>query len=535
MSELRKYRVAFAVIGALAVVTLVFHTHLLAWFSGEHTGGDFSAPVSTTAGSWKLDASVEPDPPRQKGNRMRIEIHDAAGKLVEGAEVSVTYDMAAMGSMPEMKSTLAAKPTGQAYEATFDLPMSGSWTMTVAAKTAAASATARYTLTVGTKGLTALDSGASNGNAASDADVAYYTCSMHPSVHAHEPGKCPICSMDLQAVTKGDEQSGVVQLDAARQKAIGVRTEKAVKAPMSLDVRAVGKLAYDETRLSDVVLKVDGYISGLRVTVMGQAVTKGQTLFQVYSPELFAAKQDYVLARSSRDALGGKGDELVRAAETRLGLLGLTPRQIESIAQTGKPIEKLAFTAPSSGYVIEKNIVEGAAIKAGERILRLAALDKVWVEADVFEADLGRITKGQIATIALSYIPDKTFEGKVTFIYPYLDPSSRTGRVRIELPNQGLDLKPDMYANVTFHVTLGDHLQIPASAIMFLGPRKIVIVDVGDGRLAPREVTIGAQSNDRAEVLSGLNEGDAVVTAGNFLIAAESRIRASGTFWKDAP
>jgi Cu(I)/Ag(I) efflux system membrane fusion protein len=397
----------------------------------------------------------------------------------------------------------------------------------------------------GTGGLTASSgggggsgsTGTGTGTGTGSDEIAYYTCSMHPSVHAHEPGKCPICSMDLIPVTKADEQSGVVRVDGARQKAIGVRTEKAAKAPLTLELRAVGKLTYDETRLTDVVLKVSGYVSSLRVTAMGQPVRKGEALFQLYSPELFAAEQDYLLARSSREALGGsgRGDELIRAAEARLALLGLAGDQIEAIARSGKPIEKLAFTSPASGYVIEKNVVEGAAIKAGDRVLRLAALDKVWVEADVFEADLGRIAKGQPATISLSYIPDRTFEGVVTFVYPYLDPNARTGRVRIELPNTGLELKPDMYANVTFHVALGDRLQIPASAIILTGPRKIVIVDLGGGRLAPRDVKIGAQSGERAEVVSGLAEGDAVVTSGNFLLAAESRIRASGTFWKDAP
>jgi Cu(I)/Ag(I) efflux system membrane fusion protein len=168
-------------------------------------------------------------------------------------------------------------------------------------------------------------------------------------------------------------------------------------------------------------------------------------------------------------------------------------------------------------------------------VFRIAALDKVWVEADVFEGDLGRITKGQAATVALSYIPDRTFDGKVTFVYPYLDPSARTGRVRIELPNAGLELKPDMYANVTFHLVLPGRLQVPTSAILYTGPRRIVLVDLGGGRLGPREVKIGAQAGDHAEVLSGLQEGEAVVTAGNFLIAAESRIRSSGTFWKETP
>lgn len=365
-------------------------------------------------------------------------------------------------------------------------------------------------------------------------DVSYYTCSMHPSVHAHEPGKCPICGMDLHLVTEVD--NGVVQVDEARQQAIGVRLEKVVKAPMTLDVRAAGKLTYDESRLTDVVLKVSGYVSNLRVTAMGQPVKKGETLFFVFSPELFAAQQDYLLARSTREALGGSnGDALVHAAETKLGLLGLTVGQITELARTNTPIEKLAFAAPASGYVIEKNVVEGASIKAGDRVLRLAALDKVWVEADVFEADLGRIAKRQQATVSLSYIPGRTFEGVVTFVYPYLDPNARSGRVRIELPNQGLELKPDMYANVTFHIELGDRLQIPTSAILFTGPRRVVIVDLGGGRLAPREVKIGAQSGERAEVVSGVEEGESLVTAGNFLIAAESRLRASGTFWKDVP
>jgi multidrug efflux pump subunit AcrA (membrane-fusion protein) len=497
MTGFKTYRVAIAIGAVLVVLAVVFHTRLIDWFTGARSGGPFSPSATATAGDWTLGAALEPDPPQQKGNRMRVEIRDAAGEPVAGAAVSITWDMPAMGSMPEMKGSFDAKPAGAGlYQGSFDLPMAGSWTMIVAAKAGARSATARFTLTVGAKGLTV--SGADAG---------------------------------------ADEQAGVVRVDPARQKAIGIRTETVVAAPLALEIRAVGKLTYDETRLSDVVLKVSGYVSNLRVTAMGQSVKKGDTLFLLYSPELFAAQQDYLLARSSRDALGGagRGDDLVRAAETKLSLLGLVPSQIEAIAKTGKPIEKLAFTAPASGSVIEKNVVEGASIKAGDRVLRLAALDKVWVEADVFEADLARIAKDQPATIALSYIADRTFEGKVTFVYPYLDPSARTGRVRIELPNAGLELKPDMYANVTFHVALGNRLQIPTSAIMFTGPRRVVIVDLGGGRLAPREVKLGAQSGDRSEVMSGVTEGEAVVTAGNFLIAAESRIRSSGTFWKETP
>lgn len=539
MTTLRRYRVAIVATLVLLVLAVAFHARLLAWFRGERPEGTASAQSVSTVGSWKLATSIEPDPPREKGNRIRVAITDGAAKPVGGATVSVTYDMPAMGSMPEMKSTFSANEAAAgSYEATFDLPMGGSWTIIVVASSGATTATARYTLTVGTKGLTSLgtEGGGATGGAGSATgsdNVAYYTCPMHPSVHAQEPGNCPICSMDLTPVMRSEEHDGMVRVDETRRRELGVRTEKALKAPFAIDIRAVGKLAYDESRLSDVVLKVNGYVSGLRVTAMGMPVRKGQILFQLFSPELFAAQQDYLLARSTRQALGGTSDDLVKAAELKLSLMGLAPDQIQAIAKSGVPVEKLSFVAPASGYVIEKTVVEGAAIKAGDRVFRLAALDKIWVEADVFEADLGRITKGQIATVTLSYIPDRTFEGKVTFIYPYLDPNSRTGRVRLELPNTGLELKPDMFANVTFHVSLGDRIQIPVSAILYTGPRRIVIVDLGGGKLVPREVKIGAQTAERAEVISGLSEGEAVITSGNFLIAAESRIRSSGTFWKE--
>ena len=177
---------------------------------------------------------------------------------------------------------------------------------------------------------------------------------------------------------------------------------------------------------------------------------------------------------------------------------------------------------------MEKFVVDGVAVTAGQRLFRIADLDQIWVEADVYEADLGRIAKGQPATVTLTYLPGRTFEGKVAFVYPYLDPTSRTGRVRIALPNKGIELKPDMFATVTFDLPLGDKIQIPSSAVVYTGPRRLVFVDLGDGRLKPQEVTIGARSGDLVEVLSGVNVGDSIVTSGNFLVAAESRVRSGG-------
>jgi Cu(I)/Ag(I) efflux system membrane fusion protein len=357
-------------------------------------------------------------------------------------------------------------------------------------------------------------------------DVSHYTCSMHPSVRRDAPGTCPICGMALSPVTFDEQETGVVRIDEARGREIGIRTGKVERAPMKRTLRAVGRVAYDETRLRDVTLKLGGWITKLHVTQTGQPIRQGQMLFTLYSPELFAAQQEYLLARGRNDALAG-------AAEKKLSLWGLTSAQIAKVAEKGEPLENVPFYAPASGYVIEKNVVEGAAVQAGERLFRIAALDKVWVEAELFEADLPSVKVGGPATVELSYLPGATFEGKVTYVYPYLDPVARTGKVRVELRNAGRELKPDMYATILFDVDLGSRLQIPIDAVVYTGPRRLVFVDLGEGRLRPQEVTLGARTDDKVEVLSGLSEGQTVVTSGNFLVAAESRIRSAAKFWTE--
>lgn len=374
--------------------------------------------------------------------------------------------------------------------------------------------------------------------AGSGGEVSYYTCSMHPTVHSPQPGKCPICSMDLTPVTREGEQAGVIHIEETRRALLGIRTTKVARAPIDLDITAKGRLAVDETRLHEITLKVGGYISDLRVNATGQAVARGDTLFTLYSPELYAAEQEYLIATQNRDAMRMSGDashseRLAHAAETKLRLWGLGDDQLAALARRGEPIERVPFRSPASGVVIEKNVVDGAAVMAGQRLFRIADLADIWVEADVYESDLPRVTRGMPASITLDYLPGKTFDGKVAFIYPYLDPASRTGRVRIALPNKELELKPDMYATVTFKLPLGPRLVVPISAVVYTGPRRIVFVDLGNGALRPQEVTIGARGGDLIEIASGLDEGDVVVSAGNFLVAAESRVRSAGSFWED--
>ena len=375
--------------------------------------------------------------------------------------------------------------------------------------------------------------------AGSGSDIAYYTCSMHPTVHSPTPGKCPICSMNLTPVTREEEQAGVIHVEESRRALLGIRTTKVVRAPIDLDITAKGRLAVDETKLHDVTLRVGGYISELRVNATGQSVARGDTLFTLYSPELYAAEQEYLIAAQNRDAMRMNGDashseRLAHAAETKLRLWGLGEDQLAALAKRGEPIERVPFPSPASGVVVEKNIVDGAAVTAGQRLFRIADLADVWVEADVYESDLARITKGMTAAIALDYLPGKVFDGKVAFIYPYLDPTSRTGRIRIALHNKGLELKPDMFATVTFRLPLGPRLVVPSSSVVYTGPRRIVFVDLGNGALRPQEVTSGARSGDLIEIDSGLQEGDVVVSSGNFLVAAESRVRSAGSFWEDS-
>ncbi len=331
-----------------------------------------------------------------------------------------------------------------------------------------------------------------------------------------------------------------VHIDEGRRQLIGVRTGAVVEAPMRTSFRAVGRVAYDESKLADVNLKVRGWITKLYVDETGQRVRRGQPLFSLYSPELYNAEQDFLFATHGASAAGApdggtsRVSYLVTAARQRLHLLGLDDAQIDATAKNGTPSETVTFGAPASGFVIEKNVVEGAAVEAGMRLYRIAALDRVWVEAEVYEADLAHVRVGQRADVALDYLPGRSYEAKVAYVYPYLDPAARTGRVRIELANAGLDLRPGMYATVTLSADLGVRVQVPAAAVVYTGPRRLVFVDLGQGRFRVQEVKVGTESDDGMyEVLSGLRAGDVVATSGVFLIASEARLGTAAKYWEN--
>lgn len=371
---------------------------------------------------------------------------------------------------------------------------------------------------------------------AHEGDISHYTCSMHPSVRRQEPGTCPICSMDLVPVTREEVETGVFTVDAKRRQLIGVRTASVERRPLEIHVRAVGKVVYDETRLSDVSVKYRGWIGSLSANSMGQEVRKGETLFTLYSPELYSAQEEYLAALASQSAAAGtsvpaRADYLVNAARERLRLWDLHDWQIDQVAEKGSPLEQMPVVSPVSGVVIEKGVVEGAAVEPGMKLYRIAGLETVWVEAEVYESELPLVSVGQEAEVILPYIPGKRFRGKVSFVYPYLGDQTRTGRFRIELANPVLELRPDMYADVELEIDRGERLVVPVEAVLHAGPRRLVFVDLGKGRLKPEEIEIGAKSGDFYEVLAGLEEGDVVVASGNFLIAAESRLKSAVEQW----
>ena len=461
-------------------------------------------PLSTGHGgglSWSL--WLQPDPPKQKGNSILLEVLNADGKPAADAEVTLGWVMPAMGPMPEMRGNADVGKEGDGlFRLAFDLPMTGTWTLDLTISTPASRAAARYSVTVGAPGLRELGGGDGG-----------------------------------SAVAATASEPAVVRIDAARRQEIGVTTDVVRRQTLRIPVRAVGRVVVDETKLNDVTVKYAGYIGRLYVDRPGQAVRRGQALFTLYSPELFAAQQEYLIAlRSQREARGtgapDRADDLVTAARQRLRLWDLQPGQIDQLARTGKPIEEVPILSPAAGVVVEKDVVAGGAVAPGMKLFRLAGLDTVWVEAEVYESDLPLLHVGDSAEVTFPYLPGKSMRGTIGFVYPYLDATSRTGRVRIELENPGLELKPDMFANVVLAKNLGERLTVPVDAVLNTGDKSFVFVDLGDGRLTPRRVVVGRTAGDQVEVVEGLREGETIVTSGNFLVAAESRLKLAMEQWR---
>lgn len=318
-----------------------------------------------------------------------------------------------------------------------------------------------------------------------------------------------------------------VMLGDYQKQLIGVRTAVAEMKVLQRHIDLYGRIEFDETEFYEVNAKTNGYIGELGVDKTGEYVEQGDLLFTLYSPELFQAQEELVQAVETRKKLGGSWDAMVQAARQRLKLWDVTDRQIDEIARTGKTEKYLRIEAPVSGVVVHKSAFEEKSIKQGETVFKIANIDKVWLEADAYEQDLMHIEEGQTAEVTLPYFPGKSFEAKVDFVYPFLEPKTRTTRVRFQLKNPGRKLRPGMYASVSMAVDLDRAVVVPRGAVMDLGKRQIVYVEEGEGIYVPTRVRKGFSTQEEVQIVEGLEAGAVVVASGNFLIDSESQLKAT--------
>ncbi|MBI4262931.1 MAG: FixH family protein [Acidobacteria bacterium] len=328
---------------------------------------------------------------------------------------------------------------------------------------------------------------------------------------------------------------GEVNLDLRRQQLIGVRTAPVERSPASRTVRTVGVVRYDETRLADVNLKIGGWIRDLYVDYTGKAVRQGDPLFSIYSPDLLATMQEYLLALKTRDQMQASqvadareyADRLVEAARRRIELWDLPADQMRALEESRQPQTNVTFRSPVTGYVIEKQVLKGMHVEPGQTLYRIADLSTVWLEADVYEQEMSVVRVGQAATVTLDAYPDDRVNGRVVYIYPFVEENTRTVKVRFQLPNRAGRLRPGMYANVALEAPLGMSTTIPANALLDSGSRQLVFVAEGGGYFRPRDVRVGQRLGERVQILDGLNEGEQVALGATFFLDSESQLRAA--------
>jgi len=368
--------------------------------------------------------------------------------------------------------------------------------------------------------------------------IKYWAAPMDPTYIRNEPGKSPM-GMDLVPVyeEEGEEKepASTIRIDPVTIQNMGVRMERVERKPLVKNIRTYGNITYDERRIYAVNTKFNGWIEKLYVDFIGEKVRKGQPLFDIYSPELVTAQEEYLLSlhhneslkESPYDSIREGAQRLLNASLTRLRYWDLTEKQIEQIEKTGNVQKTLTIYSPARGVVIKKNAFQGHYVKAGEQLYEITDLSKVWVDVEVYEYELPWIQKGMPAKMELSYMPGKIFTGKVLYVYPFLEAKTRTAKLRLEFPNPDYQLKPDMYANVTLKSAVsGNSLVIPQEAVIDSGVRKIVFVALGKGKFQPREVKLGLEGNDdEFQVLEGLKENEQIVVSAQFMLDSESRLR----------
>jgi len=386
-----------------------------------------------------------------------------------------------------------------------------------------------------------------------------WTCGMHPQVISEEPGQCPICGMDLVPLEMDEPAGGpadhdhpaaasaaageqadmadsgpTVRIDPAAIQNMNVETEVVERRDLAKPIRTVGYLDYDQQAMVTVTTKYAGFVEKVYVNYLGEPVRKGQPLFEIYAPELVQTQEELLSALSFARRLADapaesrrRAEALAEAARTRLSFWDISKAQVQRLEESGKVLRTLTVSAPASGLVMKRMPgLEGMAVQPGMELFHIADLSSLWLSAEVYEDQLPWLSPGSEAEITLSYFPGETFRGKVRFVAPEVQEKTRTVGLRVEVPNPDGRLRAGMYAEVRFApLSAKDAVAVPRQSVIRSGQRNVVIVALGDGRFAPRGVTLGAEGDDYVQVLHGVEAGETIVTSSQFLIDSESNLR----------
>ena len=378
-----------------------------------------------------------------------------------------------------------------------------------------------------------------------------YTCSMHPFIIRDKPGVCPICGMELikkidtsatGATAQTPEQKqqadmlGHVSISPTQRVMANVATVEAKTGTLNKEINAVGIVQYDQSRQAKVTAWIAGRIDRLNVSTVGASVSKDKPVAEVYSPDLVATQQEYLLAVKSRDQLKNSsipsisqnGEGLVQSAKQRLMLFGVKESQINELEKAGKPNIRLPIYTPLSGIVIDKMVQQGQYVNIGDVLFNIADLSKVWVEIDVFENEVPYVRVGQQVEIRSSADQNVASKGRISFVYPFHDPKTHTVKARVEMPNPGHMLKPDMFVNAIIRIPLAKGIILPVTAVIDTGKRQVVWVEASPGMFEPRDVQVGERVEDKLQILSGIKPGDKVAVSGGYLIDSESQLKGGG-------
>ncbi|MFN0149160.1 MAG: efflux RND transporter periplasmic adaptor subunit [bacterium] len=372
--------------------------------------------------------------------------------------------------------------------------------------------------------------------------IIFYRSPMDPSVTSPVPEKdvmgmdyIPVYSDEVAVPDSAPDGFATVTISAQKRQLIGLKLAAASYVPVAGVIRTIGRVVADETRVHHVHTRYEGYVERVFADFTGKLVRKGEPLASIYSPDLLATQEEFLLAlRASREATAAGlpdsanyASDLLDAARRRLSLWNISAKEIAKIENDGRPLEAVTLYAPITGFVMARTAYHGMQVKPEDTLFDLLDLSRVWVQADIYEYEVSRIRVGQEASMTLAYLPGRSFTGRVSFIAPTVDETTRTVSVRLEADNADGDLRPGMYANVVLAGEPRTVLAVADDAVLDSGTRKIVFVYRGEGRLEPREVTTGLHAGGLYEITSGLSEGDSVAAGANFLLDSESRLRAS--------